>query len=397
MKIPSNVSRRLGLGVLGVMLIVALVYVVVRSGPLAPVRVTMTRATVGSLSPSLFGIGTVEARRAYLIGPTAAGRVSKVLVDVGDTVTAGQMLAEMDPVDLDDRAMALEASIARAGSVIAAAQAQRRDAKARNELAATTASRYVELGAQNFMSAGAVEAKQQERASAEAAVATADANLAAARLDTQRLAAERAGLRQQRDNVRLLAPTQGVVISREAEVGSTVVAGQAVLRLIEPTSLWIRVRLDQGRSSGLVEGLPASIALRSNPSAPLSGKVARVEATSDSLTEERVALVSIDTLPAGLSTGELAEVTLTLPATTAALLLPNSAIQRQADQVGVWRVDGGQLRFSAVRIGQTSLEGQVQVLEGLKAGDGVVVYSEKELTADSRIKVVETLTGGGRP
>ena len=49
--------------------------------------------------------------------------------------------------------------------------------------------------------------------------------------DTQRLAAERAGLRQQRDNVRLLAPANGVVISREAEVGSTVVAGQAVLRI----------------------------------------------------------------------------------------------------------------------------------------------------------------------
>ncbi|MBT9526061.1 MAG: biotin/lipoyl-binding protein, partial [Rhizobacter sp.] len=179
MKIPPIVSRRLGLGLLGVLLIVALAYVVMRSGPLAPTRVTVTQATVGSLSASLFGIGTVEARRAYLIGPTAAGRVSKVLVDVGDTVKAGQLLAEMDPVDLDERAAALEASIARASSVIAAAQAQRRDALARGELAATTARRYGELGAQKFMSAGAVEAKQQEQASADAAVAAADANLAA--------------------------------------------------------------------------------------------------------------------------------------------------------------------------------------------------------------------------
>jgi HlyD family secretion protein len=393
MKIPSNPLRRLGLGLLGVLLIVALAYVVMRSGPMAPVRVTVARATVGTLSPSLFGIGTVEARRAYLIGPTAAGRVGKVLVDVGDTVQAGQLLAEMDPVDLDERATALEASSARAASVIAAAQAQRRDAQARSELAAITARRYVELGALNFMSTGAVEAKQQERASADAAVATADANLAAARQDAQRLAAERAGLRQQRDNVRLLAPAQGVVISRDAEVGSTVVAGQAVLRLIEPSSLWIRVRLDQGRSAGLVEGLPASIVLRSNPSARLSGKVARVEATSDSITEERVALVSLDTLPSGLSTGELAEVTLTLPATAAALLLPNPAVQRRADQVGVWRIEGGEPQFAPVRVGQTSLEGQVQVLDGLKAGDEVVVYSDKALTATSRVKVVDALTG----
>ena len=393
MKIPSNWSRRLGLGLLGALLIAALGYVVMRSGPLAPTRVTVTQATVGSLSPSLFGIGTIEARRAYLIGPTTAGRVSKVLVDVGDTVQAGQLLAEMDPVDLDERASALDASIARAASVVAAVQAQRRDAQARSELAGITARRYVELGAQNFMSAGAVEAKQQEQASADAAMAAADANVSAARQDTQRLAAERAGLRQQRDNVRLLAPASGVVISRDAEAGSTVVAGQAVLRLIEPASLWIRVRLDQGRSAGLAAGLPASIELRSKPGTRLTGKVARVEATSDSITEERVALVSLDSLPTGLTTGELAEVTLTLPATAQAVLLPNPALQRQADKVGVWRIEGGKPSFTPVRVGPASLDGQVQVLDGIKAGDEVVVYSEKALTAGSRIKVVDQLAG----
>lgn len=393
MKIPPNWSRRLGLGLLAGLLIAALAFVALRSGPLAPTRVTVAQATTGSLSPSLFGIGTVEARRAYLIGPTAAGRVRQVLVDVGDAVTAGQRLAEMDPVDLDQRAAALDASIARAGSVIAAAQAQRRDAQARSKLAAITARRYVELGAQKFMSTGAVEAKQQEQASADAAVASADANLAATRQDSQRLAAERAGLRQQRDNLRLLAPAQGVVISRDAEAGSTVVAGQAVVRLIEPASLWVRVRFDQGRSAGLAAGLPAAIVLRSNPSVRWPGKVARVEASSDSITEERVALVSLDTLPVGLSTGELAEVTLTLPATAEAVLLPNAAIQRRADQLGVWRLDGGQPTFTPVRIGLASLDGRVQVLEGLKAGDRVVVYSEKALTAGSRIKVVDQLAG----
>jgi HlyD family secretion protein len=172
-----------------------------------------------------------------------------------------------------------------------------------------------------------------------------------------------------------------------------VVAGQAVLRLIEPASLWVRVRLDQGRSAGLAAGLRAAIVLRSNPSAPLAGRVARVEATSDSVTEERVAMVAFDALPAGVSAGELAEVTLTLPVTASAVLLPNASLQRQGDQVGVWRVDGSSLRFAPVRIGQTSLAGQVQVLEGLKAGDEVVVYSEKELAAASRIKVVEALAG----
>jgi HlyD family secretion protein len=391
MKLPALWSRRLGLGLLGVLLLAALAYVVMRSGPLAPTRVTVVKATEGPLAPALFGIGTIEARRAYLIGPTTAGRVRKLLVDVGDAVTAGQWLAEMDPVDLDERAAALDASMARAGSTIAAAQAQRQDALAKQELAAINARRFVELGTQNFISAGAVEAKLQERTSAEAGVSAADANLAAARQDLQRLAAERAGLRQQRDNLRLLAPSSGVVTSREAEAGSTVLAGQAVLRLIEPASLWVRVRLDQGRSAGLAAGLRAQIVLRSNPSQPHAGHVARVEATSDSVTEERIALVSFDALPAGLASGELAEVTLVLPATAAALLLPNASLKRQGEQLGVWQVQGKGLRFAPLRVGQSSLDGQVQVLDGLKAGDEVVVYSEKELAAGSRIQVVETL------
>ena len=396
MRFPAHWTRSLGLGLLGALLIAALVYGAVHSGPLAPTRVTVMRVSEGSFAPALFGIGTVEARRAYLIGPTVAGRVRRVMVDVGDAVKAGQLLAAMDPVDFDDRVAALDASVARAGSLVAATQAQRRDAQARQELAAVNARRYADLGAQNFISAGAVEARLQEQTSAESVVGAADANLAAARQDLQRLAAERAALRQQRDNLRLLAPADGVVVSRDAEPGSTVVAGQAVLRLIEPATLWVRTRLDQGRSAGLAAGLPASIVLRSNPSASIAGRVARVEATSDSVTEERVALVSFDTPPVGVSSGELAEVTLTLPATSRTPLLPNPSLHRRADRLGVWRVDGNGLRFAPVRVGQTGLDGQVQVLDGLQAGDEVVVYSEKELTAGSRIQVVESLSGRSR-
>ena len=393
MKLSSIGTRRIVLGLLGLGLAAAMVFVVMRSGPLAPTRVTVVQAAEGRLTPALFGIGTVEARRSYLIGPTVAGRVRAVAVDVGDRVQAGQLLAEMDPVDLDERMAALDASVARAGSAIAAADAQRRDALARKELAAVNARRHVELGAQNFISTGAVEARLQEQSSADAVVSAAVANLAAARQDQQRLAAERAGLRQQRANVRLLAPADGVVTSREAEPGSTVVAGQAVLRVIDPSSLWVKVRLDQGRSAGLVAGLPAQVVLRSNPGLPVAGKVARVEAVSDSVTEERVAQVSLDQPPASLSVGELAEVTVTLPSTGTTVLLPNAAIKRVQARTGVWTIEKGGLRFAPVRLGQTSLDGQVQVLDGIQPGATVVVHSEKDLAAKSRITVVDALAG----
>ena len=393
MKFDAALKRKLALVVLALLLLLALVYVVLRSSPLAPTRVTVQPVLSATVAPALFGIGSVEARRAYLIGPTVAGRVLRVLVDVGDAVRTGQLLAEMDPVDVDERLAALDAGIARAGSVAAAASAQRQDALAKKELAAINARRYADLADRNFISASGLEARLQEQPSAEAGVAAAEANLAAARQDTTRLTAERAALRQQRDKVRLLTPADGVVTSRDAEPGSTVVAGQAVVKLVDPATLWLKVRFDQGRSGGLAAGLRADIVLRSRPALPLPGRVARVEAVSDSITEERVAQVAFDSLPAGVSIGELAEVTVYLPATAPTLVVPNASLQRQGGQTGVWLADGAALRFAPVRLGQAGLDGRVQVLEGLKAGDAVVVYSEKELGAGSRIKVVDRLVG----
>jgi len=393
MTLDTSLKRSLGLGLLGVALLGALAFVLLRAGPLAPTRVTVQPVHSASLAPALFGIGAVEARRAYLIGPTSAGRVQRVAVDVGDAVQPGQLLAEMDPVDIDERLAALDASVARAASTVAAVDAQRQDALARQRLAAINARRYADLADRQFISAGALEARLQEQTSADAQLAAADANGAAARQDAARLRAERAALAQQRANVRLLAPAAGVVTHREAEPGSTVVAGQAVLRLVDPASLWVKVRFDQGRAGGLAVGLPATIALRSDPAQALPGRVARIEAVSDSFTEERLAQVAFDRLPAGVTIGELAEVTVNLPATAPALVVANASVQRRGGQTGVWLADGGGLRFAPVRLGQASLDGRVQVLEGLQAGDTVVVHSQQALGPDSRIRIVDSLAG----
>jgi HlyD family secretion protein len=166
-----------------------------------------------------------------------------------------------------------------------------------------------------------------------------------------------------------------------------------VVKLIDPDSLWVKVRFDQGRSRGLATGLRAAIVLRSNPAQPLAGTIARIEAVSDSVTEERLAQVAFERAPGGVSVGELAEVTVTLPATAAAVVVPNASLRQQADQTGVWLAEGGALRFAPLRLGQSSLDGWVEVLAGLKPGDPVVLYSEKELSAGSRIKVVDAIAG----
>lgn len=379
------------LAVAGLLLLAAMLFVMRRSGPLAPVKVTVVEARQGIVAPALFGIGLVEARRSYTVGPTASGRVLRVLVDVGDKVSIGQLLAEMDPVDLAARLQALDAALARSGSAVLAAQALAADATARAALAGSNLSRNQELARQAFVSAGVVQAREQEHASAQAGVQAARASVSAAQQDLQRVQAERLALVQQRQNLRLLAPQAGVVVSRDAEVGATVVAGQSVFKLVDPASLWVKTRFDQGRSAGLEPGLQADIVLRSHAGTAQRGQVERVELQSDSVTEERIAQIGFEAIPAGVTMGELAEVTLQLPALAPSLLVPNAAIQRHGGKTGVWGLQDDRLTWLPVRVGQHSLDGQVQALEGLRPGQRVVVYSAKALTEDARIQVVDTL------
>lgn len=396
MRPPTVWTRWSGLVAAGAAVVAAVGWVAANTGPLAPIKVTVTRAALGTVTPSLFGIGTVEARRAYLIGPTAAGRVMRVVADVGDSVKAGQLLAEMDPVDLDARMGSSVAAASRARSAVATAQAQVHDAQSRQALAAGEARRYIDLGRQNFISLSAVDGKLQVQQSAEAQLAAARASRDSARQDLARLEAEREGARQQRSNIRLVAPVDAIVTSRDAEPGSTVVAGQSVLKLIDPASLWVRMRLDQSRSAGLRVGLPARITLRSSVHGAVPGKVVRLDPASDSVTEERIAQVSFDRLPLGVSTGEMAEVVVTLPPVADTLLIPNAAIRQRGARSGVWLHADGKLRFAIVKTGAEGANGLVQVIDGLKAGDVVVVYSERELEDTSRIKVVASLIEAAR-
>lgn len=393
MKSRIALSRSIWITLVGIALLAGLAWAATKGGPLADIRVTVVQVSTGDISPGISGIGTVAAQRTYSLGPTSAGRVRRVLVDVGDTVKAGQLVAEMEPVDLDAREAAANAATLRAGSAVTTAEAQVHDAGSRQKLAASELRRHIDLGNKGFLSASAVDGKRQQLESADAQLTAAQSALASARQDGQRLMAELAGARLQRTNMRLVAAMDGTVTARETEPGSAVVAGQAVLKIADMTSLRVRTRIDQGRAAGLRSGLAAQIALRSRPGEALPGRVVRIDPLSDSVTEERIADVAFDPLPGGVSIGEMAEVTLQLPAVKDALLIPNAALRRYAGRSGVWLHSAGRLRFTAVKTGARSFDGKVQVLEGLKAGDEVVVYSERDIEEGSRIEVVATLSG----
>lgn len=393
MKTPP--LRQILLLVLAVGLLGGFGYVVARTGPLAAVRVTVARPEHRDLQPALFGIGVVEARRTYAIGPTSAGRVQQVLVDVGDVVAAGQLVADLDPVDLDDRMVAAQAALERAGNVLTASEALVREAVSRRELAEASARRFSDLRRQGFITQEAAEAKQHDANAARTTLAAAQANQEAARQERERLLAEQAAAGKLRANLQLRSPVAGVVIAREAEPGSTVVAGQSVVQLIDPASRWLRVRIDQSRSAGLRVGQPADIELRSRPGQRWPGNVARVELAGDSVTEEKIAQVAFDTLPEGVALGELAEVTVRLPGIPNTLVLPNPVIQQRQGQTGVWLLTGdNKAQFQPLRFGIRDLDGAAQVLDSLPPEARVIVHSERELREGDAVKLSEQLAGG---
>jgi len=373
-------GRTLALLAVIVPLLALFVYVGLRSGPLAPVAVTVMTVESRAITPALFGIGTVEARYTYKIGPTFAGRVKNLEVHVGDQVTAGQVLGEMDPVDLDDRLRSQQAAFR-------GAQAALREAQARQTYAQTQVGRYKRLFAAGSTSDETLNTKQQELAIAAASLSAAYENLARIRSDQEALVT-------QQKNLQLIAPHDGVVASRDTEPGTTVVAGQAVLELIDPESVWVNVRFDQISAAGLAKDLPARIVLRSRSGQTLSGGVLRVELKADAVTEEMLAKVVFDELPQPLPPlGELAEVTVDLPALPVAPTISNAAIRRDGNSVGVWQIVDDELRLTPVTLGVTDLDGSVQVRKGIKEGDQIVLYSEQALTSRSRIEVVDRIPG----
>ncbi|WP_018624216.1 efflux RND transporter periplasmic adaptor subunit [Kangiella aquimarina] len=356
------------------------IYVVVRSGPLAPTLVTQIQVSKVSISPALFGIGTVEARYQYKVGPTIPGRVQTLKVDIGDQVTKGQLLGVMDSVDLEQRMEAQQ-------SALMQAKAKLQEAQTRYQFSDEQFKRYQKLLESNSISEEQFLVKQQDYHIAEA-------GLAAARQELLRQEAEQKAMQAQQHNLDLISPIDGIVVKRNAEQGTTVVAGQSVIEIINPEDIWINVRFDQIHSTGLNPGLTALVNLRSKSKLDLSGKIYRVEPIADAVTEEFLAKVTIDELPQPLpSIGELAEVTIELDSLPSTTVIPNAALKRIDGELGVWKIIDGDIEYVPVSIGATDLDGLVEIKKGLSLGESVVLHSEKALTANSRIKVVESLVG----
>jgi HlyD family secretion protein len=172
-----------------------------------------------------------------------------------------------------------------------------------------------------------------------------------------------------------------VVVVRDADPGTTIVAGQAVVEVIDPEEPVDQRALRPDQRGGAGRGTAGAdrAAFARWPS--VEGHVLRVEPKADAVTEETLAKATFDDLPDPMPPlGELAEVTVDLPALPAAPVIPNAAVRREGDKVGVWQIVDGDLRFSPVARCVRSRWLTCRCAKGSTYGDQIVTYSEKALT-----------------
>lgn len=314
-----------------------------------PGRVSVARVVTAS--------GALAARRDQPIGvPGEGGQVTRVLVDEGSWVRQGQVLATIERSVQAQEAAQLAAQV----------QAARADAQlAQNELERAQA-----LVGRGFISKADVDRKQAARDAAAARVNVAQAQLNAARARIGRL------------DVR--APTAGLILDRNVEVGQVVGPGAgALFRLALGGDMEMRAQLSQQDMAGIHVGMPAMVTPL-GVNRQLSGRVWQVSPIIDPQSRQGEVRIAIP-YEADVRPGGFAEARITAGATTAPVL-PQSAVLSDSRGNYVYVVNGkNEVERRDVRIGTVDDNG-VTIAEGLSGQERVVLSAGPFLNPGQKVK-----------
>ena len=337
------------------------------------VAVPVVQAVQGRVPLRVVGPGTVQARVPVTIGARITATVRQLDADVGDVVRRGQTLALLDDRDLVARRDVVGGQQTSLARNLVAARATVAKAQADLELARSQHRRDAELLHSGFVSPAATDASDAALRSASANLDSARATLSAREADLQGLSHEARYADTLLSYTRITAPMDGVITARQVEVGSMVVPGSTLLRMVDPASLWVAMRVDESVLGQVELGQPASIRLRTGQTLP--GKVARIARESDAATRELEVYVSFDAPLARFAIDQEAEVAITTGAGTG-VVVPLSALTRDRQgQQGVLVVADARTVFRAVQTGASDA-GRVIVTQGLAAGEPVVANAE---------------------
>lgn len=365
----ARVRRYLGwLKIVPVVLVLALL---VRHRVIAPLPVHRVVVDQGEVVREVFGRGTIESRREVQLGFDLVGRVSDVLVDEGDHVTLGQVLAHLAPGQLSADVHAASSGISLAKAATARLAADERRAQATLAFAQQEAVRIRTLAA-----SGTVNGRDLDLAEQQLSLARADVDRShAAQGEAVNQIAVAGGATASKaatlTRAVLVSPFDGVVIRRFKDPGDTVVVGSTVLRVVAVDRLWARAAVDESALGELREGMPAEVALLGEPGDPLRGTVDRIGREVDRQTHEVLVDVLLANVPARLAIGHRADVHIALERRAHVTRIPIAFLRHDSVGAFVFVDRAGKIARAPAQVGHVGRD-MVEVLSGLTPGDVVL-------------------------
>jgi cobalt-zinc-cadmium efflux system membrane fusion protein len=320
--------------------------------------------TAAASSSTLVGELRVNERRYGEVVTPVPGRIARVLVDVGQQVTSGQALAEIQSAELG-----------RAGAAYFSAEA-------RLELARNTLKRRQTLAAERIAPLREVQEAQADVDAAQAAVRAARAELVALGLSPHDLRPDDSDP----SRLTLRAPVSGVVIDRNVVMGQAAQGDETLFRVGDLSTLWLVVHAFERDAVRVSPGTEATITFAALPGETFSGRVALVGRQVN--VESRAVPVRIEVRnPSGrLKPGMSGSVVLPLgEATETVLVVPVAALQRLGEDWVVFvRKDGEPGRFEIRPVGRgREMGAAIEIVKGLKPGEPVVVQGAFVLKAEA--------------
>jgi membrane fusion protein (multidrug efflux system) len=310
------------------------------AAPAGPVAVEVGRVEVMRLEDDTQAVGTLRSRQGVMLRPEVSGRIARLGFNDGQRVRRSQLL-----VQLDDSLQ----------------RAQLQQAQAQASIARTNLQRNQDLLAQNFISKSAVDQSQSNLEVAEAQVALAKAQLA---------------------RMQIVAPFDGVVGLRVVNVGDYVKDGADLVNIEDLSSVWVDFRLPERFIARLKPGQSVQVTLDALPGRQYVGRIDALDSQLDA--NGRSVLVRAKLANAGdeLRAGMYARSRVVFSVREGALVVPEEALVPLGDKQYLFKVvgegDKKVARRIEARIGQR-VPGKVELLEGVKAGDLVVLAGQARL------------------
>ena len=335
----------------------------------APVR--SSAATMSVTWP-----GTTEAFERANIFARASGYISKRNVDIGSRVKAGDLLVEITAPELDHQ-------IAQAEATLAQMQATLLQSEANRDLAKVTWDRDNPLVQKGWVTPQQGDTDRLGLDARNAAVAVAEANIAAQKAQLRVLS-------QQKAYQSVVAPFDGVITQRNIDVGSLVQAdtttGTFLFTLMHSDVLRIQLYVPQDEAFGVVPGTAAVVRVPEIPGRDFPGTVTRIADALQPGTRTLLTEIDVPNPDHTLTPGVYCTVELKIPRKTPSLIVPSEAVIFNREGLSVAVVEDGVAHIRPVTVVR-DFGTTVEVSAGVKSGDQVILNPPVDLTDGRKVTV----------